>query len=373
MYFPTIIKRAFTTIGLVLLFVSSKAQSRDTLFYSFRDNGLYETLVSSLDSADFIRIIPPFRLADDLVEVKEIYKNGKLKLTGTGLTSTANLKWGTINLNGYCIRYFQNGKRRSITNYNNGQKQGLEYYYYPDGSPHQIVSYKLIPSTMLTMATLQSFFTKDGKEICTGGEGMAYEYDENFRILRQGHVHIGLMNGEWHGYITGTDSAKYTMVYKNNTYVSGTGYDTLGKAHPFTEISQYAVPVEGRFKFVERFRKLVKQNYKQAGVGKMLDSSMISFTIREDGSLSDLEPLNAISADVLTTMKEVLAKCPKWKPATFYGIPLRATVGLSLHIQDETRGRYWVRTNDGAQILYYKGVPLDLLGNTTTKAVRWDF
>lgn len=360
-----LVKKALFIIALFISISSAKAQSRDTTVYFFKNLRYTSQLVSSLDSADFIRVIPPFRLTDDRVDVKEFYKNGKLKLAGVAIPSTINLGRGTLSLEGQCISFFDNGKRKTITTYKENQKQGTEYYYYPNGSHYQIVNYKNVSGSVYTTALLESFFDKTGKEICVKGEGAAYDYDNDFNIIRSGTIRHGLMNGEWGGYVTGKDSAKYSMTYQDDKYISGIGYDTLGKAHPFKNITEDATPKEGRFVFIEKFRKLVKQIYKAPHSRKFLDSAMISFTIKEDGSLVNLEPLSTISPDLVEAMKTALSQCPKWSPATIYGIPLKATFGLSLFVIEETRGQFRYKQNEGAQVKYYNGAPLGVAGYNT--------
>jgi antitoxin component YwqK of YwqJK toxin-antitoxin module len=359
----SLLKKALFIIALSLSVNFVKAQSNDTTTYYYRNLRSITVLVSSLDSADFVRVIPPFRLTDERVEVKDFYKNGKMKFVGTAIPSTVRLEKGTMKMEGQGISFFDNGKRKSITTYKENQKQGTEYNYYPNGSPYQIIKYKNISGSIYTTALLESFFDKTGKEICANGEGTAYDYDDDFNIVRWGTIHHGLMNGEWRGYITGKDSAKYSITYKDDKYSSGIGYDTLGKEHPFKDISEDAEPKGGRFVFIEMFKKLVSQTYKIPHSKIFLDSARISFTIKEDGSLVNLEPLSTIQPELVEAMRIALSQCPKWSPATTYGIPLKAVFSLSLFISEQTRGQLKFKQNEGFQVKYYNGTPLDAEGN----------
>lgn len=364
MIIHSVLKRALLTlIFLSATNICAFSQSRDTTVYFFRKVGLYgNVLTTGIDSADFFRVVPPFRLSDATVEVKEFYKDGKLRFIGNGLPQTANLEKGQINFEGTCITYFPSGKRKIITTYKNRQKSGIEYYYYPDGKQYQTLSYKQLPGTSLVIAKLETFYDKSGKEICADGNGLSIDYDESFNVIRKGPIKHGQMNGVWSGYITGTDSAKYTLLYKDDQYTSGVGYDTLGKPYAFKNITEEAVPKEGRFGFLTKFRKLVRDAYKGPLARKVLDSTRINFVVQEDGSLTNIETLDPASDEILEALKTALKQCPKWVSAKIYGIPLKAIVGLSLYVQEEDKGTWHVKRNEGSQIFLYKNAPLNVDG-----------
>src|SRR4051812_11733056 len=82
--------------------------------YYMKTQGLSAVNVSSIDSADFYRVIlPPDSGSNGLLVVKDFYKNGKPKMTG----NTSSLEPSKIQLEGACVEFFENGRKMTEKNY----------------------------------------------------------------------------------------------------------------------------------------------------------------------------------------------------------------------------------------------------------------
>ena len=103
----------------LLIGQSVKAAPIDTLLIFYKNSG---RLVNTKDSADFFRFIMPPDTSVDKEEyrVADFYINGKKKMIGTSLTSTVEPA-----LDGTCVYYFPNGKRRSNLTFKNGRLDGF--------------------------------------------------------------------------------------------------------------------------------------------------------------------------------------------------------------------------------------------------------
>src|SRR5437588_124293 len=106
-------------------------QKSDTtiLYYSYR-HGVVKR-VSSLADADYFRMILPPDAGDYHRNVREFYKNGKVKLI-TKL-STDYLVSDFDHFDGDFISFYPGGKKLSIAHYTEGVIDGLEYRFYPNG------------------------------------------------------------------------------------------------------------------------------------------------------------------------------------------------------------------------------------------------
>jgi hypothetical protein len=95
-------------LGLLLM-NAVRAANIDSLRVYLKKSG---RVVDNKDSADYLRVItmPDTSIDRDLYRVYDYYPNGKLKMLGTSLTENVNLV-----LDGVCIDFFMNGKRKSIT------------------------------------------------------------------------------------------------------------------------------------------------------------------------------------------------------------------------------------------------------------------
>ena len=123
-------KKIFPILFFVIaLTLSASAKEIDTVLYFIKASKLTddwpsfnsEIAVNNKDSADFYRLIlPPDTSTDrNLFVVKDYYKNGKLKMVVK--TNSQNF-W--LSRRGTCVKYFPNGKRESIENYDVDKLKG---------------------------------------------------------------------------------------------------------------------------------------------------------------------------------------------------------------------------------------------------------
>ncbi|MEO6849613.1 MAG: hypothetical protein ABI203_07635 [Mucilaginibacter sp.] len=120
----------FTRIVFVFLLViiyclSAKAQKSDTIYYFAKNQ-----VVKNKDSADFVRIVlPPDTAVDkNLLLIKDYYKNGRLKFIGH-----ARYSFYKFLMQGTCVDYFPNGRKRSIGSFIDNNPVGDFWEYYPNG------------------------------------------------------------------------------------------------------------------------------------------------------------------------------------------------------------------------------------------------
>jgi hypothetical protein len=336
MKISALLKHALLTMCFLLFCKLSQAQLKDSLLYPYKilPTGL-SILANSINEADYFRIIYPYTEEQSLIDVKEFYKDGKLKLVGQAERRFMDQSIGYVNFIGKCISFFPSGKRERIANYTTDGKDGEEYIYYPSGKLFKILNNVVDPVTHNSKEQIMDCFDKNGKQICTNGDGKGLEYDYKFNNIEiEGPVVDGKREGDWRGKIPFLDSSNYIITYKKNEVVSSIGYDTLGKPHPFKYKFREANYVEGFIGFVSTMRKNLKLP-KGTDAKKIVDSATLSFTINENGSLTDIGTVNPIPSEILSALKQALGKCSNWTPSMFYGIPLKSKVQMSLKINSE--------------------------------------
>ena len=100
-------------ISLIIgfIFIATFCFSQEHNDYFLKNNGQY---VNKIDSADFIRIVSEPDSGTKLYNVLELYKSRKRKLIGQ------SSQVDPLNFNGQVIAYFENGNRKSISNFING-------------------------------------------------------------------------------------------------------------------------------------------------------------------------------------------------------------------------------------------------------------
>jgi hypothetical protein len=150
-------KRIFVIVIITTIALKVKCQSTDTaITYYKKDLMGYLHQVSTLDSADFLRMILDPDPGDDRYNVKEYYAGGGIKLVGKANPRLISQeKKGEMLLEGDCISFFPNGKKQSVIKYTAGNKEGMEYLYYPGGSVYSVrknfISHRILNDRSLNL------------------------------------------------------------------------------------------------------------------------------------------------------------------------------------------------------------------------------
>ena len=360
----------FFLVGISLfLFVNeAKCQNKDsTLFYFKYINAYSYYKVSTLDSADFFRWILPADNGDNQVNVKEFYTNGKIKLVGK-YDSDFNTVPGYLGayngfsgrLHGICIAYFPDGKKKSISNFSHGQKDGTEYLYYPNGRLYCIKKYSSDKNSFSMNGTQFNYegekiltynnfayvecYDNKGIKLCNEGNGKVIVYDDAFRIIViQGDVKNGLLDGNAFAIKSlFNDSIKCGFTFKKGILMSAVGYDKRGNTHPFK--SETEAP---RYKnydiitFVRLFRSYL--SVPRDVDKKALDNASFSFVIEKDGSLLNPEVSSDNSPEFQEALKKALARCSGWNPRRYFGIPVTVRLTLPYREFGEIQGNLYKR------------------------------
>jgi antitoxin component YwqK of YwqJK toxin-antitoxin module len=338
--------KTLLTIAAVLLLISTaECKTTDTTVTYFKFGGAWPVRVNTRDSADFIRVIFQPDTGDTYHNIREYYRSGKLLLTGKCDFNTGNATDGHVILTGTCIRYFENGKKLSITNYNYGEKEGDEYFYFPDGSIYcRVKNHKSVYISEV-LKRLECY-NKKGEEICRDGEGTWEGYDNQFKnVILSGPIKKGLKVGEWHGILPEADSMKYIFKYDKGVFLSGVGYDKDGVGHPFVYLNEKANYRNGVLAFVEIFNNHLKLPKGPDGVRPSLDDVSISFVVQKDGHITDFQALGTTDAALNDALLAAFKQCNDWISGKYYGVPYKEQLILPLkflhgYVQSSFNPRY---------------------------------
>jgi antitoxin component YwqK of YwqJK toxin-antitoxin module len=316
----------------VFLINTANCERRDTAIFYLKNDFKGYHKVSTLDSADFFRMILPADSGDDRFNIREYYKNGKIKFVGKADSRLKNHYLpGEFLLSDDCINYFPNSKKQRIAHYYGGYKDGPEYLFYPTGAIFCTIKHTLSHATFNDKVQYWECYDSKGAMICKEGNGEWIIYDNAFKnIIKHGPIRNGYMEGDWHGRSLDADSIKYTFKFNKGVFVSGIGYDKAGAAYPFLKESEWANYRGGPLTFVEVFRSHLTLPKGPDGKKMSADTVHISFTIEKDGHVSNFKTLGEVNPDLNNALAEALAKCHDWTPSRLYGIPLRTEIVLPL-------------------------------------------
>lgn len=265
-------------------------------------------ITSSKDSADFIRMVttPDSNADNHLFPVNDYYLNGKPKLQCSSNTGLIEAQ-----LQGACIEYFPNGKRKCICNYDKGQLTGDVTEYFPNG--------KLYLSGIYKRDTLLIYSCNDstGKVLAENGNGGITFYSDDFKnTIGTGPIKDGLKDGAWNGSLN--DTLRYEATYKSGNVIKGNSYAKSGNKYSFNK--EYTAPefMGGLDKFGQYLGKTLRYP-EQARERNIQGRAILTFTVNRAGILHDIHCVkgNEILAEEAL---RVMRLSPPWKPATSYGI-----------------------------------------------------
>jgi antitoxin component YwqK of YwqJK toxin-antitoxin module len=339
------IRKILFAIFLALTIRVAKGKETDTIVVYLKNDLNGYRPVTNPDSADFFRMVLPPDSADDKYNIKEYYRNGKVKLIGKSEPLLDKFKFGLISLSGDCLRYYPNGNKESITHYTKDNKDGNEYLFYPTGRIYSCVKYFYDRTRGSVRSLNWECHDANGEMICSEGNGDWILYDEKFEnILVKGKVKHGNMDGEWIGKIANDDSIKYVYKYDRGDLISSVGYDKGGIAYPFI-LSTVAANYGGNFPaFIDWLNSRLKMPKDDNGKKIPLDNVKISFIVEKDGSILYVETLGVVNNDLTQAITKVLSKCTGWTPTKLYGIPYKTRVTLPLKYLTTYSGK-WEYTN----------------------------
>lgn len=318
-------KYAFLFIAGILAVNTAFCKIADTSTVFLRVFGDYTIKVNSLHEADYYRLILPPDSTDNRYNIKEYYKGGELKLVGK-LYPSSNFRDRTSAIatyDGECISYFPNGVKSSVSHYKNGNKDGFEYLFYPNGKPYCSIRYVQEKSTMYYWECHDA----NENDLCKNGNGKWVTYFDDYKTIKlEGQVVNGEMDGEWLFTTFKPDTIKYTGKYKKGFLVSSVGYDKHGNAFPFQSQEERASYRSGQITFLEVLRSHIKLPKDTNGKKMSMDTAHVSFIIEKDGRLDDFSILGNVDTKIKEAVFAGLGKCHGWNPERYFGVPFRTQI-----------------------------------------------
>ncbi|OCX51214.1 hypothetical protein BEL04_21160 [Mucilaginibacter sp. PPCGB 2223] len=321
------------------LLAGAYAFAQQHLTYYITKNG---KITDIPDSAAYVRMVSDADSDTGFYNIKEYYRDGKLKLVGK--TSTTN---GSM-LQGQCVSFFPSGKRKTIATYNRGRPQGDVYNYYPNGKLYNVSVFGNVStfgSTTVNTSDLMSAGTivkacydTTGKVLLENGNGHLVNYDDDFKIiLDEGDLSKGKKTGTWKGYDI-TDTVTFTEQYESDKLIEGISTNTYGKVEHYTQ-RQVNPEFPGGEKELAHF---LSKNINYPSLARKYNIQgkvYVSFVIEKDGSLDQIKILREPGSGTGDEVIRVIRLSPNWKPGTRYGqiSKIRFTLPVNFSLGEEVK------------------------------------
>jgi len=334
------LKSILSLVLFLLLLQAAKAGLPDSLVVYLKNSG---KKVINKDSADYYRVIlpPDTNIDKDLYRVYDYYSNGKPKSIATSLTQPINLV-----LDGTCIDYFPNGKRKRIAQYKNGRSVGEIKNYYPNGKLYNIVKIQDLYSGYYSRYyngyysdpgysyKIQVIELRDstGNLLAMNGTGHVIIFDEDFKkVLQEGDLKNNKKEGEWRGLIA--DTGSFICVFHKDELKSGISYLKSGRHYTFKQIDVKPMFSDG----MDAFYLYIKKNLQypeSAKKHKVIGQVVIGFDIETNGTISDVTVVRGLLKSLDDEALRVVSYSPLWAPAYKFGIPIRTHYSVPINFSD---------------------------------------
>ena len=296
------------------------AQKRET--YYLKNNS---SVVSTLDSADFIRVVTPPNRATKTYLITDSYKSGKRKLEGAAISVNP------LVFDGEVTSYFESGTKKAINKYKNGSLIGEQQEFYPNGKlyiveNHLSTQQKPFPTNIYIISNYDSL----GTALVTNGEGNFKRYDADFKLIaEEGSVKGGQHDGEWK-LVQG--DLNFLEVYNNGKLISGKSTNKNGEVKTYTEVGTLPSYPGGTNEFLKFLAKNI--NYPRSErENKFTGKVVVFFEVEKDGSITNIAVTKSLKPAFNAEAVRLVKQSPKWIPATLRGVPVRshytATVNFS--------------------------------------------
>ncbi len=129
-------------------------------------------------------------------------------------------------------------------------------------------------------------------------------------------------------------SIKRLETYRNNEFVTGKCFDKNGKEIPYYpyQVMPEFQEVEGVQAYLAKHIKYPKSAIKANISGRVI----LRFVINEDGSISEVQVVKSVSADIDKEAIRVVKEMPKWKPGKLDNAPARVwfTQPITFRLED---------------------------------------
>jgi TonB family protein len=298
-----------------LLLISSWSFAQRQNVYFLKKDG---RRVELKDSADFVRVVREPDSGSVLYNIMEFYPKGAQKMMGKSTKIDP-----VLSLEGICITYYENGKRKEVINYKKNHPFGEAYTFFPNGKLYTVEDYGP-PDTIehyqpgiLKEPLIKTCMDSTGKVLVSEGNGRYLIYSSDFKwIDEEGDVKNGQRTGEWKG-TSEKGKLQFTEVYDNGKLLKGTATDSVG-TYRYTVRSINAQYKNGLAAFGRYLSTQITYPIADREMG-MQGTVLLTFVISKNGTVKDIKVLRKVSPNIDAEAARVLAKSKDWLPGVYFG------------------------------------------------------
>ncbi|MGQ7946516.1 energy transducer TonB [Flavobacterium sp. WC2509] len=262
------------------------------------------------------RIIRNYELNKSPYIINDYYKSGVLQCEGKSIVKDILCRQGEF------IFYYENGKKRTVANFNYGVQEGKDLEYYENGNKKEERTY--IPNSKdgNSKYKIDQFWDINGTQRVIDGNGDYEESTKNY--FGSGKLKNGLKDNVWQGWDRNPNN-KFTETYENGKLISGTIIDENNIKTAYTVLEKRAQPKNG----YQHFHKYLEENISVPNkFDYLVNETFIRYVIDKDGKITDPKIIKSMNPKLDEKAIKILLSYENWIPAEQRGQKIKTTSSL---------------------------------------------
>lgn len=268
----------------------------------------------------YYRIIKDYKIDKENYTILEYNKSGVLQMEGTSKTKDSYTKEGEV------INYYENGKKKSVSNYIKGRTNGRDFQWYENGNKKLEGDYIEDEKKRTTKHKIDQFWDISGAQKVINGNGYFEDQEEN--ESSKGELKNGYKEGFWEGAFKKSNSS-YKETYKDGELISGISNDKDGRTYKYTEVEVRPSPKNGMMDFYN----FIGKNYKTPAIQGLKGKVYITFVVDKDGKIVEPKVLRDLGYGTGIEAIRVVTAYDGFAPGEQRGKKVRCTYSLPISIQ----------------------------------------
>jgi antitoxin component YwqK of YwqJK toxin-antitoxin module len=311
-------KKNFLFSLVVMLFIThvNSQNNNKSLFYV--DSFL---TTSNENNFEYIKEIEDYDSRKKEYNIKIYYKSGKIYLIGT------TTEKDRVKLEGKCLYYFENGKKKRVANYLDNRPSGKQFYYHENGTFKAETEVEISKDKKTPSTKILNFFDENNVQKVVNGEGEYIEEDDRNKERSKGLVKDFLKEGIWNGEMK-EQKATFSEQYSKGKLVIGHSIDSLNNKYTYTEIGERAHPKKGINNFYSYVQNcgIIPKNFEGGIYGKIF----LNLEVTETGKLENITAYIDDKFGITANAIQLIAQYENWIPGKYRGINVKTHFTLPI-------------------------------------------
>lgn len=288
---------------------------------SANDKATYLDSLHNIGTAEnykYIRIIKDYNIPNkEPYQIRDYYKSGGIAMKG------ATAKRMEISKTGAFLYFYENGKRKSIINYENDKPYGGYFGFYESGKKKVEGEWIDNKETVIPNINIKTYWDEKGVQIVKDGNGF---FDEIYG-LGKGKILNNFKDSIWVGE-NKNFKFTYTEKYNKGQLISGVSIDSNNEEHKYTVSEVRPVPKKG----MDDFYKHIGRTFRAPNVEGLKGKIYVTFVVEKDGSINNIKVLRDIGYGSGAEAIRAVSSYKGWVPGEQRGIKVRCTFSMPIAV-----------------------------------------